>query len=85
MKKSKKQKKIERRKRKRAFVKWLIKNKLFWTWALVQRRRKKPTKFSYWRLFINCCFLDEYDILCSFLGEDNPHPPCPCILFTKHS
>lgn len=83
MKKSKKQKRIERRKRKRAFVKWLIKNKQFYTWAQVQRMRKKPTKFYLWQFFINCFFLDGF--FCSLIGEDNPHPPCPCRLFTKHS
>lgn len=82
MKKSKKQKRIERRKRKRAFVKWLIKNQYFWTWAQVQRRRKKPTKFWYWRQFIDCFYLEGF--YCSIIGDERPLPPCPCRLFTKH-
>ena len=35
----KKQKRLQRRKMKRQFVKWLIKNQYFYTWARVQRRR----------------------------------------------
>lgn len=75
MKQSKKQKRLQRRKMKRQFVKWLIKNQYFYTWARVQRRREKPTKSIFWRWFINCCFLPvctDIDTRCQ----------CPCSLYT---
>ena len=79
MKQSKKQKRLQRRKMKRQFVKWLIKNQYFYTWARVQRRREKPTKSVYWLYFLNCFFLEGIECSCDIVTGKWQ---CPCILYT---
>ena len=54
--KTKRAKKLAKRKEKRRFVKYLIRNKLFFTWMLVQKRRKKITKNSFYPSFLGCRF-----------------------------
>lgn len=79
---TKRAQKLAKRKERRRFVKWLVKNQYIHTWFMVQRRHKSPTSFFYYPYFLGCRFF--INGRCILNDEHLPEMRCKCATYYKY-
>lgn len=75
--------KIFRRKERRKFAKWLLKNSLIGSWYAIKRRHKPVRKSYYYPYFVGCRFFKEGECI---LNDPNlPKLRCVCNVYSRYT